>query len=332
MSRLGHGGPISRLRWLVRGLRNPGSPAESRRRSVSVVGHRGAPRIAPENTIASFRAAIAAGADAIETDVCVTRDGRFVLWHDASPSQTIAFARQTGREGLLYEPDVPLLFSRLRRPVSRLDWETFRAHYGYCRRRRGLGNIVGNGDGPPEVPASTLQDLFAWAAGETRVTEVFLDLKLTSGQVPAAVELFREVESFVGRSEVRGRVVFHLLSQFVEVLEALCAHARRSAGPVSIFGDFEKPDALEFASAIGLEHVSLGMGQRLWPGFRAELAEVLAARDSGRIRSVVVWTFNDEPRLRELIDRGVDGILSDDPGLLRRILDPERPEGVAGGS
>jgi len=34
-----------------------------------VIGHRGAPRLAPENTLASFGAAVAAGADAVEFDV-----------------------------------------------------------------------------------------------------------------------------------------------------------------------------------------------------------------------------------------------------------------------
>ena len=34
-----------------------------------VIGHRGAPRLAPENTLASFEAAVAAGADLVEFDV-----------------------------------------------------------------------------------------------------------------------------------------------------------------------------------------------------------------------------------------------------------------------
>jgi glycerophosphoryl diester phosphodiesterase len=41
-----------------------------------VIRHRAAARVAPENTIASFERAFELGADGIETDVCVTRDGR----------------------------------------------------------------------------------------------------------------------------------------------------------------------------------------------------------------------------------------------------------------
>lgn len=47
-----------------------------------VIGHRGAPAEAPENSLAAFDAAWDAGADAIETDVRITRDGALVLAHD----------------------------------------------------------------------------------------------------------------------------------------------------------------------------------------------------------------------------------------------------------
>jgi len=47
-----------------------------------IVGHRGAPRRARENTIASFDFAESLGADAIELDVRLTRDGEAVVFHD----------------------------------------------------------------------------------------------------------------------------------------------------------------------------------------------------------------------------------------------------------
>ncbi|WP_181139127.1 glycerophosphodiester phosphodiesterase [Streptomyces sp. Ru72] len=53
-----------------------------------VIGHRGSPRRAPENTIASFQAAAAHGADYVETDVQVTKDGEPVIMHDATVDRT----------------------------------------------------------------------------------------------------------------------------------------------------------------------------------------------------------------------------------------------------
>jgi glycerophosphoryl diester phosphodiesterase len=48
------------------------------------VAHRGDPYVARENTTASFRSAIAAGADAVELDVRLTADGVPVVIHDAT--------------------------------------------------------------------------------------------------------------------------------------------------------------------------------------------------------------------------------------------------------
>ncbi len=53
-----------------------------KRRPFSVVGHRGARGLAPENTLVALRAAISAGADAAEFDVQRTADGVLVASHD----------------------------------------------------------------------------------------------------------------------------------------------------------------------------------------------------------------------------------------------------------
>jgi glycerophosphoryl diester phosphodiesterase len=47
-----------------------------------ILGHRGSPRAAIENTMASFRAAIAEGADGCEFDVRLARCGTLVVGHD----------------------------------------------------------------------------------------------------------------------------------------------------------------------------------------------------------------------------------------------------------
>jgi glycerophosphoryl diester phosphodiesterase len=58
------------------------APARSRRHPVERIGHRGAPREYPENTLPAFQRAIDLGADAIELDVHVTADGIPVVHHD----------------------------------------------------------------------------------------------------------------------------------------------------------------------------------------------------------------------------------------------------------
>ena len=53
-----------------------------------IIGHRGASAVAPENTMAAFREAIAVGANGIEFDVRLTRDGIPVVIHDSTLQRT----------------------------------------------------------------------------------------------------------------------------------------------------------------------------------------------------------------------------------------------------
>lgn len=53
-----------------------------------VIGHRGAAGTAPENTVAAFRDARAAGADYLEIDVQLSADGVPFLFHDSTPART----------------------------------------------------------------------------------------------------------------------------------------------------------------------------------------------------------------------------------------------------
>lgn len=61
--------------------------------SPLIIAHRGASAERPENTLASFRRALALEADGIELDVHVTRDGVPVVFHDP------ALRRLTGAPG-----------------------------------------------------------------------------------------------------------------------------------------------------------------------------------------------------------------------------------------
>ncbi len=48
-----------------------------------ILGHRGDTRLARENTIEAFRRALEVGADGVELDVRLSRDGQLVVHHDA---------------------------------------------------------------------------------------------------------------------------------------------------------------------------------------------------------------------------------------------------------
>src|SRR6201999_3863999 len=75
------------------------SPIRHQGNSVStplIIAHRGASAVAPENTIAAFEAAIAAGADGIEFDVRLSREGVPVVIHDQTLQRTHGIRRRVG--------------------------------------------------------------------------------------------------------------------------------------------------------------------------------------------------------------------------------------------
>ena len=82
-------------------------PVGSSRPRTERIGHRGAPREYPENTLPAFVRAIERGADGIELDVHVTADGMPVVHHD---------------------PDVPASDGRAgtRRALAEMTWEEVR--------------------------------------------------------------------------------------------------------------------------------------------------------------------------------------------------------------
>ena len=63
-------------------------------RDPLIIGHRGASAVAPENSMAAFRAAIEAGADGIEFDVRLSRDGVPVIIHDDTLQRTHGLRRR----------------------------------------------------------------------------------------------------------------------------------------------------------------------------------------------------------------------------------------------
>src|SRR5262245_3514397 len=64
------------------------SDAVASRLRPLVLGHRGAPRAAPENTLRAFQLAMELGADGVELDVQPSADGVPVVLHDDTLDRT----------------------------------------------------------------------------------------------------------------------------------------------------------------------------------------------------------------------------------------------------
>jgi glycerophosphoryl diester phosphodiesterase len=97
-----------------------------------VLGHRGARRAAPENTIAAFAAARTQGADGVELDVRRTRDGALVVHHNPAPAGGPVLATMTSDEVRRGFPSIPTLDEALDEcrgllvniEIKNLPWES----------------------------------------------------------------------------------------------------------------------------------------------------------------------------------------------------------------
>jgi glycerophosphoryl diester phosphodiesterase len=130
-----------------------------------LIAHRGDPSHAPENTLASFRSAIAKGARAIEADVRRTADGVWVVFHDSS------LKRITGISG-------------------RVEWTVWRQLATYDAGFRFSPRFRGE-------PIPRVSDVLA--LGRMKNVEVFLDVKEPFGQA----ELLEVIRRFGWIEHVR---------------------------------------------------------------------------------------------------------------------------------
>lgn len=91
-----HGRPVTEHRTLIESHRMPAAYRERRERVRRLAAaqfprlcaHRGLSICCPENTLPAFAAAVAAGADEIECDLWLTRDGVAVVCHDETVDRT----------------------------------------------------------------------------------------------------------------------------------------------------------------------------------------------------------------------------------------------------
>lgn len=296
-----------------------------------IVGHRGASASEVENTIESCERAVEVeGANAVEIDVCVTRDGQVVVWHDWDPDALVAFARQAEAELFsLCRPVVPPAGHPMRRPVCDLTLDELREHYGYAVV--GTAQIV-----PARIPV--LEDVVRWARTKPQLKAVLLDCKVTPAHkeliTVVAAALRREVE----REPVAAQFVFltpH--AEVFEVMQAVVPAAMRSFDveiPAGVLPDRSQLSAVAWARASGNSWASIGRPLFTIGGWwiysttvQDDLEQI---REAHRTMQPVVpeyyvcWTINRTREMRYLMRLGVSGILTDFPGRLRRLLNRKR--------
>lgn len=291
-----------------------------------IAGHRGSPLFFPENTLPSFAKALDDGANAIELDLCITRDERIVAWHDWTPNGTVAWIRWLEIEPENNFRPVHPDRNEYQIPVCDLDLELFRRKYGYIHKK---------GDRPYPVEIPTLEQIVAWARGEERLKGLFLDCKIPEDCLEYGEAFIREldriVEPLVGRMELilevnnRGMLPHALASRTVDRVSLDVA-----VNPGLVL------DITPYSSAHEAVRRNLGASLVLrprmttvapWTTWRRILRREMAiVRDApeGERPLLIAATVNRPEEFRYLRKMGVRAFQTDLPHVMAQIEPPSR--------
>lgn len=263
---------------------------------IWVVGHRGSPTEEVENTIPSFERAVARdGANALEMDISVTRDGDLLVWHDFDPTGLDARLRQWN-----FEPQVRYRPRSFEGPISNLTLREARERIGFV--------------GAPDVYIPTLAEVFDWARTQPSLGLVFLDVKVPRGRMDLLPGLLTRLETLVAVAAPR----FEVVLECGEIELAVALREKGARHPVAL--DVRSKAAIDAVTRLGLPWACAQKPrplQSLFP-FKRQ-CQLLAECNHGCSRCA--FTINDEDEMRALVELGVSAIQTDRPAVLRAVVD-----------
>ena len=258
-----------------------------------VIAHRGASALAPENTLEAFDRGFAMGADGLELDVRLSRDGHVVVVHDATVDRT------TDGSGMVAD----LTLDALRR----LDaGARFVGDDGQAWRGRGL-----------QIPA--LQDVLA----RYRDHPIIVELKGPDRELArAAVALVRRADAF-------DRVCFggfdwRVMREARSLEPAAVTSASRMEGRFALWKS-------RLGWSLAGQRYRAFLLPEITRGTRVISPRFIEAAHAADL-PVQVWTVNREADMTRLLAWGADAIVTDRPDVAARVVrerltPPGRPRG-----
>lgn len=246
-----------------------------------IIAHRGASGIAPENTLAAFEKALEIGVDRIEMDLRQTIDGEVIVLHDKT------IRRTTNGWGSARK----LSLKKVRR-YSAGSW----FHHQFSDER---------------VP--TFREVLELVNGRTTL---LLEIKDGSpyhhGIEKNTIQLIKEynahdwciVQSFNDRVLKNFRSLPDLHSDVQKLFEIVIPVAPFYGGSRFTYKSLRRYD---FAQEVNINFKSV--------------TPLVVKKVHKMGKKINVWTVNDEYDLKLFVNMGVDGIITDYPNRLKRILE-----------
>lgn len=276
-------------------------------RRVLGFAHRGGALEYPENTLHAFRGGLAAGAHALELDVHATADGHLVVSHDARVDRT------TDGTGAIAE----LSLAEIRELDAAAHFVpgvgTDPAAPARACPLAGVARGADTAEGipPEELRIPTLREVL------TAFPDAILNMEVKNGppHVPSYVETLAGLLAEFGRD---GDVIVAAFE------DAYLADFRRHAPDIPTAMTSEEVAAFRRSGATppraghGARPVAVQIPRTY--GGRELLTPALVDAAHAHGHAVHVWIVDEPAEIRELVDLGVDGIMSDRPSVLARVL------------
>lgn len=284
-------------------------------------GHRGARGLAPENTLAGFALALGIGVTTLETDIAISRDGVLLISHDPALNPDIT----RGPDGRFLEARGPVIWHTDFAELQRYDVGRLKPGTRYAEQH------------PAQQPSDgarlpKLDELFALVkkSGNSDV-RLALEIKVTPtapDETMAPEPFARALVDAVRTAGMAQRTT--ILSFDWRALQAV----QRTAPEIgTVYLSIQRPQfdnigagkpgaspwtaGIAFADHGSVPKMVKAAGGRIWSALHADLdaAKVKEAHALGL--AVLAWTVNDPARIAQVMDMGVDGIVSDRPDLVR---------------
>lgn len=248
------------------------------------IAHQGGEEVWPSNTMLAYQNAVNLGVDMLEMDMHSTKDGVLVMSHDDT------LDRLTNTKGKISEMALS---------------EVLAADAGYTLTPAGKTGFPYRGQG---IQVAQMKDVLT-AFPNTPMT---IEIKQASPSLAAPFcQLLRD-------TKMADKVIVASFSD-------TALNEFRAACPEVITSMTEKElRPLVLLSGLGLSGLAKAPGQVAQVPVRSGDLEVVTPEFlramHARGVAVQVWTINDEAEMRRLIALGVDGIITDRPDLLKRVL------------
>jgi len=246
-----------------------------------IIAHRGASALAPENTLAAFKRAVDDGAEGIEFDVRLARDGVAVVFHDSTLDRT---ARKGGRMANYTSSELRLL------DVG--SW--------FNRQDPKLADPAYKGESVP-----TLTETLIFLRDFRGL--VYIELKCKDAEVE---RLSKAVCEAIKDSPLLGQIVVKSFKlQVIPWIKAMCPGVKTAAlfAPKIMNILRKEKHLVKIAEEIGADEISLHF---------TLATRKLMKKAEHRNLLVTIWTADSPRWIKRALRLGFNAIITNDPARL----------------